>query len=329
MASDAQAERLDLVFPIYLDVPMMVSFLAALQGGVAFEDERVKRSLSGMERERAIRGSARSGIPLLGQLLGFDISGRFGARDRGEEGEEIKAVRQHTAASLFNTLRHHLLTDRYVQTVADGGDLENLQTGQLVQVTGAFVGNPLQHVLAFFALAEPYMDLEQRVQDKIAERYPRSKRTGRSGQRAPTPQGMVDEQAVLAEIQAEVQQEFGLAMLRQMKADLDDARVHDTVIELESGLDVVLTMSSEFFTTDARERLRAGEFTVLGKVTRILGDGDQLNLARRTVLGAAESGLAEELLTGLDAMPGLALESGQRAVIESPAVQILPLAVFV
>ncbi len=39
-ARDADDDVLELVHPVYLDTPMMISFVAALEGGVAYGDER-------------------------------------------------------------------------------------------------------------------------------------------------------------------------------------------------------------------------------------------------------------------------------------------------
>ena len=63
-----------LFHPVYLDVPMMISFLA-LRDGVAFEDTTTRRDSQTTSRER--ERSARVRRPSLGSLLGFDASGRM------------------------------------------------------------------------------------------------------------------------------------------------------------------------------------------------------------------------------------------------------------
>src|ERR1700680_4428832 len=90
----------ELVYPVYLDVPMLISFLAALEGGVSLEDQstsRLSRS-SGSERE----GKIRAGLPSILSLLSLDMSGRLSAKSEDQTGEETVAVRRHTEASLFN-----------------------------------------------------------------------------------------------------------------------------------------------------------------------------------------------------------------------------------
>jgi hypothetical protein len=94
------------------------------------------------------------------------------------------------------------------------------------------------------------------------------------------------------------------------------------------GLKAILTMSAEFFTEATRAHLRAGVFRVVGKVTRVLTEGDDVNLLRRTVLGAAGPDVAREMLNAAVQEGELQLETFD-PIIQAPAVQVLPLAVFV
>src|SRR4051794_36353767 len=92
-------------YPLYLDVPMMVSFLATLQNGVSFEEKIQMRTGS----KRQTSGSSEVGaqgpsIPGLASLLSFDLRGKLSIERGNERSEELEVVRQHTEASLFNRL---------------------------------------------------------------------------------------------------------------------------------------------------------------------------------------------------------------------------------
>jgi hypothetical protein len=304
-------DKLALVHPVYLDVPMMVSFLAALQDGVSFQDESIRRSVAAAEREREGKGGVRAGIPGLGQLFGFDLSGRMAGKDRDEDSEEVKAVRQHTAASLFNSLHHFLHRDGYVTILEEGLDPNDLEIGDLVEVTGRFVGNPLQQILAFFGQVLPYLGIEEQGQQKPSGQRNKQKGRGQGGGGQQRGGNLPPE----------------IEMLKQMQSDLDEAPVHDAVLEGPGGLQIILTMSSEFLTRATSEQLRTGNFTALGKVTRVLAAEDEVNLARRTVLNAAPE-VAEEMVSSLRDESEINLDVG-RSRIEAPAVQLLPLAVFI
>jgi len=328
---DDEERRLQLVHPVYLDVPMMISFLAALEGGIAFEDGSTRRTLTGAQRDREGGGKLR--LPALGSLLGFDMSGRMGKQEREEDTEEVKAVRQHTSASLFNALHHRLHQDGYVRILREAGEL-NEAVGQLVQVTGAFIGNPLERVLAFFAQALPYAALSEEVEaaEAATEQPELPKNPGKSGSPAVRARASEIEQerqrAELARAAEEQAQDAFLGMLVQMRTDLAESAIRDAVLEGPDGLRAILTLSSEFFSETTGEQLSAGSFTVLGKVTRVLGEDEEVNLTRRTVLGAAGSQVAREVVVESVKKSGISLDTYD-PIIRAPAVQVLPLAVFV
>jgi hypothetical protein len=155
--SRAENDLPELVYPVYLDVPMAISFLAALEGGVAFEDQSTTKTGSTLAKEREGRGGAR--LPGVAALLGlgFDMSGRLATQSGKEASEEVVAVRRHTEASLFTLLRQQLLNAGAVSTVVSASDLERIKPGDLVESSGEALGNPLQQILDLLPQIMPYM----------------------------------------------------------------------------------------------------------------------------------------------------------------------------
>ncbi len=300
---DSTAEPL--VHPVYLDVPMMVSFLAAIDGGVAYEDESTRRTSAGAERAR--EGTGRIGVPVLSSFLRLDLGGKIAHRDRDEESEEVRVVRQHTEASLFNLLRQHLVDAGSITRIASLDELSGLDSGSLVEITGEIVGNPLQQLVSLFTQLMPYMGLDETS----------LRRSGRSRRKSGNP----------AAGQGAADGHDELRMLLQMRDDLAAATVQDVVLDAEF-MKAVLTPSTEFFSGGTVDYLLAGRFTALGKVTRVLEKDDSINLVRRTVLGAAGPTLASTLINDIKNTDQLFLEVSD-PIIESPAIQLLPLAIFV
>jgi hypothetical protein len=113
----------------------------------------------------------------------------------------------------------------------------------------------------------------------------------------------------------------------RMRTDLESATVKDSVLLGREGLRTVMTLSTEFFAEQTSQYLQAGEFRVVGKVTRVLNEGDSINLTRRTAFGLAGPDAAR------DAIRGFAQEveyfSVADPIVEPPALQVLPLAVFI
>jgi hypothetical protein len=345
---------------VYLDVPMMISFLAALRGGVSFEDEMTRTDMRSTTRQREAGAKVR--LPSVATLLGFDASGRMGRSERGETSEEVKAVRQHTAASLFNALYEALAGEKVVKRVTRADDLDAVGPGDVIEVAGEFVGNPLEPVVAFFKQALPYFDMtaEQREMDRDAmvaanattlqlasdghlleQKAARGARSGNPATRADAvalqqraaemrARAAEERQAIEAALAAEAQrkeQDISIRLLNQVADDLAKTPVQDTVINGE-GFAAVLTMSAEFFTDTTRAHLRAGVFRTIGKVTRVLGQGEDLNLLRRTVLGPAGGDFGRNMLKEAGEEGNLDLEIFD-PIIEAPAIQVLPLAVFI
>src|SRR5947209_661638 len=355
-----QLPRPQLVHPVYLDVPMMISFLAALQDGVSFEDTTTRRASSATAKERAATSGAR--VPVLASLIGFDISGRMGRTERGEESEEVKAVRQHTSASLFNALYEVMLTDGVLKNIDNADDFKELAPGDLVELSGDFVGNPQEAILAFFKQAVPYFEMAsegesqptvdlEAVQAEVtaataeaADLADRAAKAARSGNPATKANAVAlrqrsdgakkraqdlteSAQVVVAQLIERHQQQLGTRMLSQVAEDLATAPVQDTVIN-SKDFNAVLTMSAEFFTDATKAYLRAGVFRAVGKATRILSQGDEINLLRRTVLGAAGRDFGRDMLSKTVEEEQLQLETFD-PIVEPPAVQVLPLAVFI
>src|SRR6476646_11462616 len=93
--SGNESGPLDLVHPLYLDVPMMVSFLAALEGsGVAFEGEELARASTA--EDQAKQAGGRIGLPAISALFGIDLTGRLESGSKEEESRETKVLRRHT-----------------------------------------------------------------------------------------------------------------------------------------------------------------------------------------------------------------------------------------
>jgi hypothetical protein len=317
--TEEHEERLELVHPVYLDTPMMVSFVAALEGGVSYGAESTQTQAQ--TEDKAREGGGRFGVPILSSLLSLDMSGRMSSNVGAQNTEEVKVVRRHTEASLFNLLRHRLISDGEITTVTTRGQLSDLRPGQLIEVSGEVIGNPLQQLFALMTKILPYMGIEEEeirgpAKGKQAKGNPRS---GNPAQRAAAQQGLTkDEQETLD----------GIRMLFIMKDDLEVASVRDVVLAADDSITTVLTLSTEFFSDQTTDYVLGGRFTVLGKVTRILAGEDTVNLTRRTALGIAGPDMAREIVDSFTEDNEFFIEATD-PIVTAPALQVLPLALFV
>lgn len=323
-----------LLHPVYLDLPMMVSFLAHLEGGVSVEEEQT--STQSGARERLLKG--RAGLRARFAPIGSaDIGMEGSTQRRDEDSLESKTSRHHTAASLFNLLYDYLTEDSQLVNVNAPEDLEALRPGQLVELTGEYLGNPLEESLALLSAFLPYMKAQKEAEAEQPSARRPAQRPKRSGPRNQIASGPADPEAAAAAAleatmqemvrQAEVAQEMGLMVMSLMAEDITKVPVHDVLVRTSGEVNAVLTVDSEFYSATTHEYLRAGEFRVVGKITRVLRGDKVINLTRRTVMGAMPSNTARETLSELSNSEGLALDLAD-PIIAAPGIQILPMAIF-
>ena len=86
-----------LIHPVYLDVPMLVSFAAALDGGVSFGSDVTKSSGSGSVDSSS--ASAEIGFSFL-HFLRSNISGELSSETSEEDKEIRKESKAHTESSI-------------------------------------------------------------------------------------------------------------------------------------------------------------------------------------------------------------------------------------
>ncbi len=316
-----------LAHPVYLDVPMMISFLAHLEGGVSVQEEETRKETGARDRALRSRAGLRFRLPT---FLEGDAGAEHATQRRDETSLESKTQRHHTNASLFNVLYEYLRSDDQIVNLRVPDDLHTLRGGQLVELAGEYLGNPLEDTLAYLGSLLPYLDEQQEAQRAAAgEALASTRRNERSGnparrREAPTP----DVTAMLENLTqqaANADQEFGKKMIVRMVEDIAKVPVHDVLLQADDGLRAVLTVSSEFYSTTTNEYLKAGEFRVVGKVTQVLTGERTINLARRTVLGVAGAEVTTELIGRMqEAFPASAADP----IVAAPAVQILPMAIF-
>lgn len=334
-----EAPGYNLVHPVYLDVPMMVSFLARLEGGVVVDEEQTSKQ-SGA-KERLLKG--RAGLRgRFGPLMSADAEGEASTGRRDEDSLESKSSRHHTAASLFNLLYDYLVEDSQFTAVEAPEDLDSIEAGQLVEIAGEYLGNPLEEILALLGAFLPYIlaTKEAEAAAQQPEKNPPS-RQQRQNQRSRQRAQPRDQEAIMNAVveeaakqaleqatkQAEMQNELGMQLMLQMATDITQVPVHDVLVQAAGGVKAVLTVDSSYYSATTNEYLRAGDFRVIGKVTRVLKDDQTINLTRRTVMGATNAETAQELIGSLDETD-LSIEVPD-PIVRAPAIQVLPMAIFV
>lgn len=324
MGKKRTEQRLDLVYPLYLDVPMMTSFVAAIQDGIAYGSDVTQRK---DERKAVSAGAeARAGMPFMGvlsTLLSLDLRGKITGDKAAGEGEEIRLVRRHTEASLFMRLRQELKDEGKIIQLNDLDDIQKLKGSDekvLVEITGEIFRSPLSEILeAVFRVLEMLnVDLSLTPKQNT-QSSPRGNKQQKKQQAAPEPDILELDQ----------DSRIGFQLMQRIKDDLATSKVVDVIMRPSAleELSVVIALATEFLPEGAFDNLLSGDFTVLGKVTRIVEGDDTISMYQRTMFNNVDSSDFDEVFDNISKNTILKT-SGNPMTITAPALQLMPLAIY-
>lgn len=329
-----QIDPIGLVEPVYLDVDMLQTYVAALQNGVTYVVRETRRS--DIERTREVKAGFT--VPVLSASVG--AGGSILGRDTSRQTKDFE--RSHTPSSLFVSLRASLVFQRNaVRAVKSGEDAAGLLPGDLVEVSGELIADPLVTVLDALAdSAQLIQDLTKvkvlaEIIDQLARQqmgptvpslFARMTPTSASsppGRQQAQPSRGGSPQQVFSLSEALGQ---GATALDTIRTKVKQGAVADYVMEGPDDVRVVLPLSRKCLAEGREHQIEGGVFTVLGTVTRNLGRGEAINLVRRSAFGALPR---EWIERGHQYMRQSSLNlSLPDLIIRPPALQLLPLAIF-
>ena len=318
MPSKRQKLNIDLVHPLYLDVPMTTSFLAALEDGVAYGADVTRKG--DRQRSAGAETEGKIGVPslsVLSSMLNIDMRGNVKGSYASGDSEEVKLARKHTEASLFIKLRSTLYDRNLIITLDDEEELGQIRHGALVEVTGQVFRSPLIEVLEFVSQYTGMVEVN--LEGKSSHRQVKGPKNQQSQQI----------QSAQQLLQAQQSQQ-GLALLKRLKEDLSKSKTIDAVMwpmNMED-LSVVIALSSQFLEEDVFDNLLSGNFTVLGKVTRILEPDEEISLYQRTIFNYLDAHTFEAALSDLRQNPLMQFPATS-SFVKYPAIQLLPMAIFI
>lgn len=285
---------------------MMVSFVAALEGGYALENVlKISKEDTGTAGGEA---AAEVGIPsLLGNLVKANLKGSGKIEGKVARSEESQIVLKHTEASLFMRLRRELISRSEVQLLDDCDEQRwsEVQPSSLVELSGYVLRSPISEII------------------RIAERMTAIMRDSLPW--------MEDNRLRVDKLTAEQRELIKfMNLVTALRTDIDSSPLSDMVMQHERGRrqKAVLNISSEILSFNEQERLLCGRVTVLGKATRILRPREVINVYRRSLFGYMAQESLEELQDQIDAAAGFNVTI-RKPTVNYPALEIVPMAIYV
>lgn len=296
-------EQIPLIHPIYLDVPMLVSFAAATQGGLALESEVTAEK--GATSSTSGTASAKLGFSQLFQKL-FDAS--VSVEVTGEQAEDKRESRKeskaHTEASIAILLYHQLQkTGNYIIRPKTIDDLKAYGPGTLVEVTGSVEKNAVDSMIDYMDAVNILSSLDTQ---QAAQQHGKGKHRGRTGK----------------------------SDLERFRDALDSDRKRTPISNIvvrcsePADLNVVVTLRRANLRDLTLSELHKNSVSVVGKVTRVIGKDEVMSSFENYGMAMMEPTMLKEIFDGLGEQKDVITEFSDIQV-SGPAFQILPLMVFV
>jgi hypothetical protein len=317
------SDRKSLYYPIYLDAPMMVSFVAALEGGYALENtlKYTNESLG----EVAGQVSGEFGLSkIFTSLATANVKGLGSLDGKLTKSEESQIILKHTEASLFMRLRDELISkDRIL--FLDNYDEEKwrqIRSSDIVEISGILHLSPINEIIRMAERFIPFM--EQPVTQPPSPSNGNRNKSSRSKVQLAGTASVTTVPANTSNADATI------ALIKGLRADLEISPLFDMLLKSEGqwNKSAIIDLSAEVLSLDKQEHLRCGKVFVLGKATRVLAPGESISLYRRSVFGYAAQDIIANLAQEFNNIPGISVKL-EAAAIEHPAIEIVPMAIYV
>jgi hypothetical protein len=288
---------------------MLVSFAAAVQGGISLSSE--------ITQENKLGGSASGSASVEFSLSSlfkslFESSAKVSgeAAVSGESQVVRKESRAYTEASIAIILYHELKKKgRSIIELFREQDVKSLPIGALVEISGTIEKNAIDSIIDYAAAADILsgMAVDQPLSPASSSRS--------KSQALAKPKQQRSEAGRIAEFLDQDRKRTPISNVILRTSD-----------ELELG--VVISLRTANLRDLTLSELHKNNVRVVGKVTRHIAEGDSMVSFENYGMAMLDRHMLSELFEGIARTEGFAADLGD-FVVEGPAIQVLPLMIFV
>lgn len=302
-------QQVPLIHPIYLDVPMLVSFAAAVQGGLSLASEVTEEK----KRTGSMSGNVSAEFSLSNLFKSLFESGAK-VNAEGAVGGETQLVRKesraYTEASIAIILYHQLKAKRgSIFEISKLGDLEGLPIGALVELPGVIEKNTIDSIIDFAAAVDI---LSGMAADQL--------QTAGSQQKSkqgftPKPKQLKTEVGRIADC---------------LDQDRKRTPISNVILRTTEslGLGVVVSLRTANLRDLTLSELHKNDVRVVGKITRRIPANESMVSFENYGMAMLDRETLTALFSGISSADGVVAELGE-FVVKGPAIQVLPLMIFV
>jgi len=297
-------KKIPLIHPIYLDVPMLVSFAAAVQGGLALEAEvTAEKKGSG---STAANASGKFGLSKLFQaLVDTSASVELAGKISNESNEIRKESRSYTEASIAIILYHQLQqSGDYIVKLESVEDIQKYTPGTLVEIAGTVEKNAVDAVIDYLDAA----DILSRMAPPEVQLQPKGK-------------GLSQNKNLQSE----------LGRLREaLDQDRKRTPISNVVVRCSEpeNLNVVVTLRTDNLRDLTLSELHRNNVRIVGKITRSISKGEVMSSFENYGMAMLTPEVLNAVFSEITNTEGIVAKFTD-VQVQGPAFQILPLMIFV
>jgi hypothetical protein len=299
---------MQLIHPIYLDVPMLASFAAAIQGGLSLESEVTHQKEANKSGSADLTG--KFGLSnLFSNLFEATAEANISGSASGRNQETRHELKSHTEASIAILIYDEFRKNKgYLIQPQSADALAKVTPGTLVEVGGVLRKNAVDTVIDYIDAANILMGLAP-----TQPAHSQSSSTKQPNKKHQSPE---------------------MNMLEKMRETLDKDRkrtpISNVILRCSEPSDAtaIITLRTANLRDLTLTELHKNNVRIVGKVTRIVEAGQTMSAFENYGMSLVEPNVLEELFNQLANTKGVVAEFSE-VQIKGPAVQILPLMVFV
>lgn len=331
-----------LVYPIYLDTPMMMGFLASLEGGI-IEELNLESKVADTE-ERSGNATVRCKLSnILSLVMDVEGKGEFAKKFSELLESNYKSTVKFPNASLFIRLYDILKQKDFITSIHEKNQLENISLGDIVEVEGLAVASPVYQMRNIFNQLFPILQSIRNMTDSDLDQ-----KIIELDNIKPAPGAVINLDNVVRPINSKSQKE-DLRKAIEVKKKIGKSECEkflaigetlDKLVHVE-GMDVLLIRASNFniicyvYPSFARnERIQDiydANWNCIGKVIKIISSSDNYDFFKGSPLSYLAKNAIFDFWEGFK--KGIKNEKTKLEItetnIEGPTLIIAPLAIYI
>lgn len=275
---------------------MLVSFAAALEGGISFDSQITQETSEGHSSTGS--ANARLGISkLFSQLFDASVAAEISASDSDATKEIRRESKSHTEASIAIVLYDHLTNSKeHIVFPTSLEDFRKLQPGALVELAGIIEKNAVDATIDY-----------------------------------------IDAVSILGSLdttQPQKQQKEFKKEMQQIRDTLNSDRKRTPISNVllrctePAEMTAAVTLRTENLRDLTLSELHKNNVHVVGKVTRVIDEGKSMTAFENYGMAMLDTKTLTDAFQKITSTEGIAVELSE-VEIHGPAVQLLPLMIFV